>query len=354
MTGFIKGKAGRVKWQSPSNIALIKYWGKKGFQLPANVSLSMTLYLAFTETEVHYSPSGNQDELSIDFYFEGSANPQFKKKLLVFFENVYPELPFLKDYHFEIHSHNTFPHSAGIASSASAMSALALCLCSIEQQLSDKPQVSEENFYRKASHLARIGSGSASRSIYGGYTSWGETPLIGNSSDEYATKLNTTIHRAFHDMRDTILIISKGEKKVSSRAGHQLMEGNPFAAARYVQAEQNLGRIMRALQSGNMDEFVAVVENEAMTLHAMMMASQPGYLLIETGTLQAIRKIVEYRQSTGVPICFTLDAGPNVHLIYPGSAHDEVKSFINRELLKFCENNQFIDDHLGSGPKQIN
>lgn len=354
MTGFIKGETGTVKWQSPSNIALVKYWGKKGFQLPANTSLSMTLSQAVTETEVHYSPSTRGSGFSMNFYFEGAANPQFEKKLLVFFKAIHNDLPFLTNFHFEISSRNTFPHSAGIASSASAMSALALCLCTIQQQLSDDPQATDKNFYRQASHLARIGSGSASRSIYGGYASWGATPLIEKSSDEYATPLKTPVHQVFQDMRDTILIISKGEKKVSSRAGHQLMEGHPFAAARYVQAEQNLIKIISALQSGNVQGFISVVENEAMTLHAMMMASNPGYLLMETGSLQAIQKIVEYRRTTGVPVCFTLDAGPNVHLIYPGSVQQEVKSFIHSELLRFCENNQYIDDHLGNGPKQIN
>jgi diphosphomevalonate decarboxylase len=230
------------------------------------------------------------------------------------------------------------------------MSALALCLCSIERQVNNQSANFNEAFFVRASHFARIGSGSAARSVFGGFVGWGKTEAIADFSDETAAQLDEDLHPVFKNMRDTILLISKGEKKVSSRAGHSLMDDNPYAAARYRHATENLKRIITALKSGDMVSFIEITENEALTLHAMMMASNPGFILMEQATLAAIEKIRNYRQKTGTPVCFTLDAGPNIHVLYPESAETMVKLFIQNELLLLCENNQFIDDKIGSGP----
>lgn len=344
--------SGTVSWRSPSNIALIKYWGKKGFQIPSNPSLSMTLSDSFTETLVKYSLTQNPGKVSFDFFFEGEKKPQFRQKISTFLEAVLDEFPFLKEFHLEIHSSNTFPHSAGIASSASAMSALALCLCSIEQQIEGTENANDE-FLKKASNIARIGSGSASRSIYGGFVSWGKIELLEETSDLFATTLKTNIHPLYGDLCDTILIINKNEKQVSSRAGHGLMVNHPFAESRINQAGQNLGELLKYLDSGDFEGFTKVVENEALTLHALMMASNPGFLLIQPGTLQVIEKIRHFRKQTGTNVVFTLDAGPNVHLLYPKHQTKLVKDFINDELIGFCDENKFIDDKLGEGPKKL-
>lgn len=350
MTATAKGSTGTITWQSPSNIALIKYWGKKGFQLPANPSLSMTLSKAATITSVSFRP-GETGNVSFDFLFEGKENPAFAGKLKVFFETIQHELQFLSKYYLSIESSNTIPHSAGIASSASSMSALALCLCAVERMIANENTVADEVFFRKVSHIARIGSGSAARSIYGGFVSWGETSLIPGSSDLTASPLAFPVHEVFHELRDSILIVSKGEKKVSSSAGHNLMNGHFYAQSRYKHAAHNLGLLLKVLESGNMEQFIAIVENEAMTLHALMMASDPGYILLESNTLKIIEKTRQFRQDTAIPIGFTLDAGPNVHLLYPGFVADKVKSFISNELKPFCQNSRVIDDQLGNGPE---
>lgn len=346
-------KRGTVAWQSPSNIALIKYWGKKGFQIPANASLSMTLSEAVTRTSVDFRPCEEPGEISFNFYFDGKESPAFSAKIHGFLEKIVPEMPFLKKYHFEIQSYNTFPHSAGIASSASAMSALALCLCTIEKQINNQSADFDEAFFVRASHFARIGSGSAARSLFGGFVSWGKTDAISGSADEFAAKIIGDFHPVFRNMKDTILLISKGEKKVSSRAGHGLMENHPYSVSRYAHAEQNLTQIISALKSGDMEAFISIVENEALTLHAMMMASNPGFILMEPATMLAIERIRNYRQRTDTPVCFTLDAGPNIHLLYPEIADAEVKLFIQNELIALCDNNQLIDDKIGDGPKNL-
>jgi len=351
MNSNFNNKTGSVSWQSASNIALIKYWGKKGFQLPANPSLSITLSKSFSETKIDFSPGSG----SIDFYFDGAKNDAFAKKIQAFFSNseVEGEFPYLKKLDFIIHSHNTFPHSAGIASSASAMSALALCLCSIEQEISGNPKMTDADFYRRASYFARIGSGSASRSVFGQMSAWGASAIIPSSSDTFATPYELPVHKDFKNFYDTILIVSKGEKKVSSRAGHGLMDGNPFAAARYGQASQNLGKLIKAIEVGDMSGFISIVENEALTLHGMMMASTPGYMLMEPNTLKIIKKIQAFREQSGLNLCFTLDAGPNVHVLYPEIDKTGVKEFIEHELKPLCESGKVIEDKMGNGPKRI-
>jgi len=346
-------KSGKVAWRSPSNIAFVKYWGKKGFQIPANPSLSMTLAKSFTETSVKYFPSGKPGEISFEFSFEDQANQSFSKKIERYLENLSGEFPFLKQHHFQIHSKNTFPHSSGIASSASAMSALALCLSTINGQLKGQDGSTDDTFFRKASSVSRIGSGSAARSVFPGISIWGKTNLIPDSSDEFAIPFNTKIHPVFEGFRDSILVTNKGVKKVSSREGHNLMENHPMAAARYLQAGQNLAKTKAALETGDLEFFIQVAENEALTLHAMMMTSNPGYLLMNPATLKIIEKIVDFRKQNGTNVCFTLDAGPNVHVLFPQSEEKVIKTFIESDLQQFCEDGKIIHDRMGTGPERL-
>lgn len=352
MTDY-KISSGTITWQSPSNIALVKYWGKKGFQLPANPSLSITLSNSFTDTSVEFIQSNTKGSISLDFFFEDEKNELFEGKIVKYFETISAELPFLKDFHFIIHSKNTFPHSAGIASSASAMSALALCLCSIEQLLLTGNENAGDEFFKRASYFARIGSGSAARSIYGGLASWGKTDLINGSSDNFATAFDDLIHPVFVGFHDSILIVSKSKKEVSSRAGHALMNDHPYADARYAHAVDNLKKLIQAIPQGDLDTFIEVVENEALSLHAMMMASSPGFILYGANTLAIIQEIVKFRKQSSAKVCFTLDAGPNVHLLYPEKESEKVKQFISESLLSYCENETVIEDLMGAGPKRV-
>ena len=127
--------SGTVKWSSPSNIALIKYWGKRGNQIPANPSISFTLDKCKTLTELTFELRNSNDGFSFEVYFDGVLKPDFQPKIETFFKRIEAYVPFVKNYHFKINTKNTFPHSSGIASSASGMSALAMCLLSLEQQI---------------------------------------------------------------------------------------------------------------------------------------------------------------------------------------------------------------------------
>lgn len=341
---------GSIRWTSPSNIALIKYWGKHGRQLPQNPSVSFTLERAMTDTKLSWTPKTGADQgFSLEFLFEGEPQPAFKEKVEAFLISILDVFPFLKQLHLKIESRNSFPHSSGIASSASSMSALALCLCSLEHELFDSLE-SDEAYHQKASYIARLGSGSACRSIYGGLGLWGKTSTVPGSSDEFAVEYTDQIEEVFRTFYDSILIVSRSEKSVSSRAGHGLMDGNPFASERYQQARQRMEQLLGYMKKGDLAGFGRIVENEALTLHALMMASNPSYLLMEPNTLAIIKKMRAFREATGQHIYFSLDAGPNMHLLYPETARNDVIPFIMKELIPLCEDEQWIDDRVGIGP----
>lgn len=344
--------SGSVTWKSPSNIALVKYWGKRENQVPANPSLSLTLDTCATTTQLKFKKLKNPvKDFSFELFFEGKEKDDFKPKISEFFKRVEKYLLFLKDYHFNIHTSNSFPHSSGIASSASGMSALALCLMSIEKELN--PLITDAYFYQKASFLARLGSGSACRSIEGGFIEWGNHGEIEGSSDLYAIKYPFKVHAVFENYNDTILLVDKGEKQVSSTAGHSLMYGHSFAEKRFEQASQNLSKLRKILEEGNLDGFIQIVECEALTLHAMMMTSVPYFILMKPNTLEIINRIWNFRKETGLHVCFTLDAGANVHVLYPENEQAEILEFIKNELITFCENGHYICDRIGFGAKEI-
>ncbi len=344
---------GEVCWQAPSNIALIKYWGKKEIQIPRNPSLSFTLKACATRTSVRFSERrDHSSDYSIDFYFEGQRKKEFLPKITTFFKRAQEYLPFLSTYHFEIRSENTFPHSSGIASSASSMAALAICFVDIERQLIGLPD--KELDLTKASFIARLGSGSACRSVHGKIVQWGQHEATSGSSDLYGIDWSAEAHEIFKTYHDTILLIDKGEKQVSSTVGHGLMENHAYAEKRFVQAHDHLSQLQEAMRSGDLESFTTLVELEALTLHAMMLTSSPSFILMKPNTLEVIRKLQHFRETSGLHPCFTLDAGANVHILYPDSEREEVYQFIKNELVGYCENGGYICDMVGDGAKKIN
>ena len=339
---------GRVGWRSPSNIALVKYWGKRGKQLPQNPSISFTLSECRSETFIGFEKA---DSFGFKFFFEGQENPAFGAKIEKFLLDYQAFFPFLNQLHLTVESRNTFPHSSGIASSASSMSAFVMGLMEIEAMLTGPSTGS--GTLTKASYFSRLASGSAARSVYPKMALWGATDCYEGSSDEYAVPLEDDIHPVFKTYRDSILIVSGETKSVSSRAGHGLMEGNPYAPARYAQANENIKKLLTALKSGDLDTFMNITESEALQLHALMMCSNPSFILMKPNTLNLINEIREFREETKIPICFTLDAGPNVHLLYPDSEAEKVEYYIKNVLADYCDRERWMADHVGYGPKKL-
>jgi len=344
--------SGHVGWRCASNIALVKYWGKHPGQLPANPSVSFTLANAVTQTTIDYEI--NRSKAGARFYFEGKRNLVFERKIMKYLDQLQTTFPFLKETELVISSHNTFPHSSGIASSASSFGALALCLCSIEAALNQTDNEAPDNsFFEKASSVARLGSGSASRSVYGGFCLWGETPGYGQSSDEKAIPVPITIHENFKTIKDAILLVDKTEKSISSTQGHNMMKNHPYAEKRFAEARKNVTSLLKIMEKGDLPSFFRLVEHEALSLHAMMMTSNPGFILLKPNTLQIIGKITKLRESYGIPLCFTLDAGANVHVLYTQDQREKIEEIIANDFSAFCEKDGIIYDNIGQGPVNL-
>ncbi len=329
-----------VSESCPSNIALIKYWGKYDNQIPANPSISYTLNHCKTNTTVEFLAN---EPFSVQTFLAGNEEMKFAEKIEKYFRNIEQYLPWILQGKYMIRTENTFPHSSGIASSASGFGAIAKCLMNLDESFSG--ETSGEESLKKASFLARLGSGSACRSLYDGLVVWGASQVKG-SSDLFAVPYpEEEIHEVFKDFNDWVLLIHEGQKSVSSTVGHGLMNTNPYADRRFQEARENFGPMKEILAAGDMEKFIKLVEHEALTLHAMMMMSDPAFILMKTGTLAVINKIWDFRRETGLPLFFTLDAGANVHLLFPNNGSEEtIKSFIETELLQHTQNDGVVKD----------
>jgi diphosphomevalonate decarboxylase len=339
-------------WRSPSNIALVKYWGKHGIQLPRNPSLSFTLSECHTDMTV--TVTRESKEPGVIVLYDGKERSSFVPKIKSYFTRIADQFPWLSNAFIQIDSINTFPHGAGIASSASSMSALALCLTDIDDQIHQRNGRHNHEWLKKVSTLARLGSGSASRSVYPSAALWGKIKTFAESNDEYAIPWAEQISSIYHTYQDCILIVSSSEKSVSSSAGHELMSGLPFAEARYKTANTNIAGLIESMQTENaIDRFISICESEALQLHALMMCAEKPYLLMEPNTIAIIKDVWRFRNETGVPVCFTLDAGPNVHLLYPDSFSEIIHDWIKTTLTPYCAEGKYILDRVGEGPIKL-
>ncbi len=339
-------QSGSVSRQAPSNIALVKYWGKHGVQLPQNPNLSFTLSTSRTVTELAWAPraAAYPSQVQLRLFFAEEEKPDFAARVRDYFTKLLPIYPFIAQLAWTVRTHNTFPHGAGIASSASAMAALASCLVSLEEQWFAALAPAES--LKKMSYLARLGSGSACRSVFPKAAAWGASPSLASSSDAYAVPVGELLHEDFMGYQDTILLVSEAEKSVSSSAGHGLMKGHAYAKTRYALARRRFTRLLDILRGGELADFCTLVEAEAFDLHALMMQSVPPYVLMEPATLAVIQAVRRFRQNTGLPVCFTLDAGPNVHLLYPKGIAGEVDGWLEAEVGDFVEGG-LIRDGMG-------
>ncbi|WP_185855737.1 diphosphomevalonate/mevalonate 3,5-bisphosphate decarboxylase family protein [Blattabacterium cuenoti] len=333
-------KHGIVTKKSNSNIALIKYWGKHSdkIQIPLNSSISYSLDKVYTVTKLIYNIKEKCDKniSSIKVFVSGKKNYFFLQKVSEFFHRISFYCSYLRNYDFIIETYNTFPHSSGIASSASSMSALALCIMEIEKRFFT--YFLKEAFLRKkASFLARLGSGSACRSIYPGLVVWGFHKSIKGSNDLYAIPYPYKIHSIFTNLMNTILVIDETPKKISSSEGHKLMNNHPYAKERFKCANRNMDSLISILKIGDIQEFGKLIEYEALSLHAMIMTSNPYFLWMKPNTLNVIHTVWEFRMQSKKNIYFTLDAGANIHLLYPIQEKNYILQWIYSDLIDYCK-----------------
>lgn len=336
---------GNIQYSSPSNIAIIKYWGKaEGEQIPMNPSVSMTLDHCRSFTSVQYEVS-KEIRPETALFFEGHRAEEVEEKTKTWLKKISSFFPWIHNSRLHIETRNNFPHSAGIASSASGMSALAMCITGIDRHVRDG-QPSGPNIQ---SHVARLGSGSASRSVMGPWAMWGHSAINPAADNEYAVALKD-IHQDFNTLCDTIIVVDNSPKSVSSRAGHALMNDHPWRFGRIAQAESNLELLFRALQKGDWPLFEQVTENEALSLHALMLASRGGMMLWKGKTVEWMHYLREQREKTGIQMAFTLDAGANIHLLYPYKEKERVTDVLEQSPVDFTD---LIHDQAGPGPEKL-
>jgi len=342
-----------INLSAPSNIALVKYWGKKNGQKPINPSLSLTLNNCQTHMEVVIEKS---DFFDLSIEFESIPNEKFRQKILHKISKLGPEfekwLPAFSNLKYTIKSYNSFPHSSGIASSASSMAALSFVFkCVLEQFYKIETNRNEW------SSLARQLSGSASRSVDAPFMAWGIHQKYFQLKDDYALNLDNIleqqkVHPDFKNMHDAIVIVDAGVKSVSSSDGHALMDRHPHRESRIALANLHFEQIIEAMVAGNFLEFADILEREALDLHAMMMTSSPSVILLKPNSLKVIDWVRRTREQEKINISFTIDAGPNIHLIYLDKDREKVLELLKAEQAKKMDAifNNIIFDHQGTGP----
>lgn len=291
------------------NIALIKYWGDRDphLRLPSNGSISMNLAGLHSRTGVTFDPALPADILVLN----GRASKGQALSRVISFLSRIRELSGVAAFA-RVSSENNFPMGAGIASSASAFAALALAASAAAGLSLDEQQLSR---------LARFGSGSACRSVPGGFVEWQAGT---GDEDSYAFSIAPPEHWA---LADCIAITSQAHKDVTSRQGHALADTSPLQVARLADTPRRLSLCRQALLERDFDLLAEVSEQDCHQMHAVMQTSSPRLVYWHPATLAVMQAVVEWRKS-GIPTFYTIDAGPNVHVFCPSERAIEVEALL--------------------------
>ncbi len=289
----------KVTVRAGSNIAFIKYWGvdDAAINLPQNNSISMTLADAHTTTTVEWIEQGSAatDEITLD----GTRLDARKAGRLVRHLDRIRAVAGV-DWRARIVSQNNFPMASGIASSASGFAALTTAACRALGL--DLPPT-------RLSALARRGSGSASRSLFGGFVEW-------ERGQDDATSVAHQLYPADHwALYDVVAVVSGAEKAVSSEQGHGLAASSPLNAGRVASLSQALDVVRTAITQRDLARLGPVIEQDALAMHAVMMTSTPSLFYWQPGTLEIIQAVHAWRAQDGLQAYFTIDAGPNIHIL---------------------------------------
>ena len=284
--------------QANPNIAFIKYWGNREntLRLPMNGSISMNLDGLYTRTTVSFQHSLPFDELVINGHEVMGAGSDRVSHIL----DIIRGMANIHD-RAEVMTENNFPSGAGIASSASAFAALALAGSKAAGLNLSEPELSR---------LARRGSGSASRSIPGGFVEWqaGTT-----DEDSFAFSIAPADH---WQLVDCIAVVSASHKKTGSTEGHAIAPTSPLQAARVADTPRRLDLCRTAILNKDFDAFASIVELDSDIMHSVMMTSTPALHYWKPASLE-VMDYVRQRRMEGIPVCYTVDAGANVHVICP-------------------------------------
>ncbi|HEY5730297.1 MAG TPA: diphosphomevalonate decarboxylase [Anaerolineales bacterium] len=303
----ISSPSGTITAEARPNIAFIKYWGNHDnlLRIPANGSISMNLDGLFTRTTVSFQPSLPFDELTIN----GREVTGKGLDRVSYILDIIRGMAKITD-HAEVMTENNFPSGAGIASSASAFAALALAGSKAAGLSLGEPELSR---------LARRGSGSASRSVPSGFVEW---QAGASDEDSYAFSIAKPDH---WNLVDCVAIVSASHKKTGSTEGHALAPTSPLQAARVADAPRRLELCRNAILNRDFETFASIVELDSDIMHSVMMTSTPALHYWKPASLTVMNAIRQWR-ADGLPVCYTVDAGPNVHVICPEAEAQTVKN----------------------------
>ncbi len=312
-----------------ANIALLKYWGNRddALRLPMTNSISFTLDNAHTTTTVEFDYSLAQDLIELDgSLVTGPAAERISRHLDLLRGLASATL------HARVVSRNNFPMGAGIASSASGFAALT-CAAAWALGLT----LSE----RELSRIARRGSGSASRSVPGGFVEWYASDI---DEESFAETIAPREHWPVHDL---VAIVAREEKSVGSTEGHQRAKTSPLFAARIAQVDGDLPLMRRAILERDFQRLGELAETDALMMHAVMMTSRPSLLYWTPETIAVMRAVRAWRRA-GLACYFTIDAGPNVHVITTPEAAAETAI----QLRAMDEVKDLIECKVGPGARR--
>jgi diphosphomevalonate decarboxylase len=315
-----------------SNIAFIKYWGvgDVNLNLPLNNSISMTLGDLYTTTTVEWLHPRllGADEVSIDGRTQtGKAAERVVRQL----DRIRAQTGSVD--RARVVSRNNFPIGSGIASSASGFAALTVAGCAALGVNVERDRLSA---------LARRGSGSAARSIYGGYVEW-------ERGTDDRTSIAHQLYPADHwPLLDIVAVVNAGEKSVSSEDGHRLAMSSPFNGARIGTLPAALSEVRAAIATRDLQRMGPIIEQDALAMHAVMMTSSPSLVYWQGGTVDLINAVRRWR-TEGIPAYFTIDAGPNVHII----CEEAQRTPIMERLRTMSNIQQIIVSGPGDGPRLL-
>lgn len=298
---------GRATAWAPANIAFIKYWGNRDavLRIPWNSSLSMNLSEAAAVTTVEFDPALTGDVVILN---GSAASKQARARVSAHLDRIRAMASLSA--HAQVTSATTFPVGTGIASSAAGFAALSLAGTSAAGLNLGQSELSR---------LARLGSGSAARSIPAGFVEWhaGTDDL-----SSYAVSLAPPDH---WDLVDLVAVVDTSPKDVPSTDGHDAAGASPLFPCRLEGVARRLDEVRGALLARDFATFGPLVEEEALSLHAVAMTGRPGILYLTGGTMDVLHAVRAWRKQ-GAQVVFTLDAGPNVHVLCEGRSLDDIRA----------------------------
>ncbi|MBG9989369.1 diphosphomevalonate decarboxylase [Aerococcaceae bacterium DSM 111176] len=328
----MENKTYEAIYRAHTNIALIKYWGKRNQELylPMTSSLSLTLESLYTDTAVKFDAHLEHDTFILDGQLQDAKETEKVSKFVDLFRNFSGiNLPVA------IESVNHVPTAAGLASSASAFAALASAI-NAALDLGLSPEI--------LSTFARQGSGSSTRSLFGGLAMWHK-----GEGDDSASSYAEQIDDASFDIGMLIVVVNNQKKKISSRVGMQhTIETSPFYKLWPEEVAKDLSLMLAAIEEKNINKIGTIAEHNAMKMHSTVLASNPSMNYFEAKSLRAI-ELVQQMRADGLSAYYTMDAGPNVKIICPYSQMDQIKAYLKDDF----SDEQLIMSRPGTGPYAI-